>query len=49
MTCKISLDVFFYINHGGKIFPGTKSKSKSNVLKFIKLIQFFSAEFCLPI
>ena len=47
MTRKLSLDALFYVSHEGKAFSG--GKSKSNVFKFIKLRQFFSAEFCLPI
>ena len=39
MTCKLSLDVLYYVNHEGKTFSG--GKSKSNVFKFIKLIVFF--------
>ena len=47
MTCKQSLALFFYGSHESKIF--SSGISKSNVFKSIKLIQFFSAEFCLPV
>ena len=47
MTRKLSLDNVFYGSHESKTFSG--GISKSNAFNLIKLIQFFSAEFCLPI
>ena len=47
MTHKLSSDVLFYGSHESKTFSG--GMSKANVFKFIKLLQFFSADFCLPI
>ena len=46
MTRKLSLDGVFNGSHESKIVSG--GISKSDVFKFIKLIQFFAAEFCLP-
>ena len=47
MTRKPSVDNLFYGSRESKTFSG--GISKSNVIKLIKLIQFFSAEFCLTI
>ena len=47
MTRKLSLDVLFYEIHESKTFSGGISKSTD--FKLIKLIHFFSVEFCLPI
>ena len=47
MIRKQSLDVLFYGRHENKTFPD--GISRSNVFKFIKLMQFFPAESCLSI